>query len=213
MYSGGDDVFIVGAWDQVIALAIDLKNALADYSDNTLTLSAGIGVYPPKYPISAMAEEVAALEDKSKHYPGKNAVTIFDDGKTHSEPGDDGEVTVSDGTTDWESFEKRVIGEKLRVLRAFFDHTEDRGKAFLYRMLDLIRGMDDDKINFARLVYLLARLEPDQKASEEIKKAYARFETCVVRWVHNAEDTRQLKTAIYIYVYLTREEAEHDEEH
>lgn len=223
VYSGGDDVFIVGAWDQVIALAIDLKNALADYSDGTLTLSAGIGVYPPKYPISAMAEEVAALEDQSKHYPGKNAVTIFDDGKTHSEPGDDGAVTVSDGTTDWESFERQVIGEKLRVLRAFFDRTEERGKAFLYRMLDLIRRVDDDrmngdrmnggKINFARLVYLLARLEPDQKASEEIKKAYARFETCIVRWVQNAEDTRQLKTAIYIYVYLTREEQQSDENH
>ncbi|WP_329886066.1 hypothetical protein [Pseudoramibacter faecis] len=116
-----------------------------------------------------------------------------------------------------------MIGEKLRVLRAFFDRTEERGKAFLYRMLDLIRRVDDDrmngdrmnggKINFARLVYLLARLEPDQKASEEIKKAYARFETCIVRWVQNAEDTRQLKTAIYIYVYLTREEQQSDENH
>lgn len=212
VYSGGDDVFIVGAWDQVIALAIDLKNALAAYTDNTLTLSAGIGIYPAKYPISAMAEEVAALEDQSKHYPGKNAVTIFDDGKTHRAKGDDGEAVVSDGTTDWETFEKQVIGEKLRVLRAFFDRTEDRGKGFLYRILDLIRRRDD-KINFARLVYLLARLEPDQKAPEAVKAAYAHFETHVVRWVQNPEDARQLKTAIYIYAYLTREEEENDEEH
>lgn len=212
VYSGGDDVFIVGAWDQVIALAIDLKNALAAYTDNTLTLSAGIGIYPAKYPISAMAEEVAALEDQSKHYPGKNAVTIFDDGKTHRAKGDDGEAVVSDGTTDWETFEKQVIGEKLRVLRAFFDRTEDRGKGFLYRILDLIRRRDD-KINFARLVYLLARLEPDQKAPEAVKAAYAHFETHVVRWVQNPEDARQLKTAIYIYAYLTREEKGNDENH
>jgi CRISPR-associated protein Csm1 len=212
VYSGGDDVFIVGAWDQVIALAIDLKNALAAYTDNTLTLSAGIGIYPAKYPISAMAEEVAALEDQSKHYPGKNAVTIFDDGKTHRAKGDDGEAVVSDGTTDWETFEKQVIGEKLRVLRAFFDRTEDRGKGFLYRILDLIRRRDD-KINFARLVYLLARLEPDQKAPEAVKAAYAHFETHVVRWVQNPEDARQLKTAIYIYAYLTKEEKGNDENH
>lgn len=212
VYSGGDDVFIVGAWDQVIALAIDLKNALAAYSDGTLTLSAGIGIYPAKYPISAMAEEVAELEDQSKHYPGKNAVTIFDDGKPHWMTGDEGVLTISDGTTDWETFEKQVIGEKLRVLRAFFDRTEDRGKGFLYRILDLIRRRDD-KINFARLVYLLARLEPDQKAPEAVKAAYAHFETHVVRWVQNPEDARQLKTAIYIYAYLTREEKGNDENH
>lgn len=213
VYSGGDDVFIVGSWDQVIGLAIDLKNALAAYSDGTLTLSAGIDVYPAKYPISAMAEEVAAMEECSKQYPGKNAVTIFNDGKTHLVKGTDGAVAVGDGTTDWETFEKQVIGEKLRVLSDFFDRTEDRGKGFLYRILDLIRRMADDKINFARLVYLLARLEPGPKALEDVKAAYANFEKHVVRWVQNPEDTRQLKTAIYIYAYLIREGEENDEEH
>lgn len=50
VYSGGDDVFIAGAWDDVIELAIDLRHALESYTENTLTISAGIGIYQHTYP-------------------------------------------------------------------------------------------------------------------------------------------------------------------
>ncbi|MDD4570260.1 MAG: type III-A CRISPR-associated protein Cas10/Csm1 [Tepidanaerobacteraceae bacterium] len=55
VYSGGDDVFIVGSWDDIIGFAIDLHNSLKEYSQNTLSISAGIGIYHSTYPISAMA--------------------------------------------------------------------------------------------------------------------------------------------------------------
>ena len=76
VYSGGDDLFIVGAWDEIIELAVDLRKDFKRYTQGTLTLSAGIGVYPSGYPISAIAQEVADLEEKSKEYYGMGVSDI-----------------------------------------------------------------------------------------------------------------------------------------
>ena len=83
IYSGGDDVFIVGTWNDVIELAVDLEEKLKKYTQGTLSISAGIGIYEKSYPISAIAEETGDLESKSKDLPGKNAVTLFEDGASH----------------------------------------------------------------------------------------------------------------------------------
>lgn len=50
IYSGGDDVFIVGAWNEVIELAVDLRNKFKRYTQGTLSLSAGIGMYGASLP-------------------------------------------------------------------------------------------------------------------------------------------------------------------
>lgn len=50
-------MFIVGAWDDIIELSIDLKEKFQKYTQKTLSISAGLGVYDASYPISAIAEE------------------------------------------------------------------------------------------------------------------------------------------------------------
>lgn len=201
IYSGGDDVFLAGAWNEVIELAVDLRRNLERYTQGTLTISAGIGIYPDKYPIHAIAEEVGRMEEESKHLPGKNAVTLLEDGKEHDEPGT--ERKISDGTYPWKVFEEDVLGEKYRVIQEFFDKTEDRGNSFLYRLLELIRNQKE-KINFARYVYLLARLEPMSTENIEKKEAYQKFSSCMYKWIQSEKDCRQLKTAIQLYVYGSR---------
>ena len=71
-------------------------------------------------------------------------------------------------------------------------------------MLELIRNQEE-KINFARYVYLLARLEPEQKEGKEKIEAYRRFSANMFRWVQSEKNRRQLKTAIQMYVYSKRE--------
>lgn len=192
VYSGGDDLFIVGAWNEVIELAIDIRRCLQKYSENTLKISAGIGIYEYDYPISVIAEEVAGMEDMAKKHDGKNAITFNGD------------------VYGWEEFENEVIGSKLEVIRKFFGTCDDKGKSLLYRMLDLI-AYQSDRINFARFVYLIARLEPDVESSPENKALYAEFSKQMYEWL-STDDTllrdancRQLKTAIMIYAYMIRE--------
>lgn len=216
IYSGGDDVFIVGAWNEVIELAVDLRNKFKRYTQGTLSISAGIGMYGASYPIAVMAGETGAMEDRSKHLPGKDAVTLLEDGENHILIADGETKIVSDGTYQWDIFQEKVINEKYHTLAAFFDKTEKRGKNFLYKILELIRQQESmldgkgDKISFARLVYLLARLEPTREGEE--KAAYRHFSKCMYQWIQSAEDCRQLKTAINLYAYMNRERGEGTDE-
>lgn len=207
-YSGGDDIFIAGSWNEVVELAIDLKNAFKRYTQNALTFSAGIGIYVAGYPISAIAGEVAGLEDASKKLPGKGAVTIFPDGQSHLVRDDcPAGVSVGDGTYGWQEFEESVIGEKYRAIDQFFRLSEERGKNFLYNLLELIRNRKD-RINFARYVYLLSRLEPERDAAPEQREAYRQFSSRMYQWIKCEVDCRQLKTAMNLYAYLRREKEE-----
>jgi CRISPR-associated protein Csm1 len=200
-YSGGDDLFIVGAWNEIVEAAIDIRRNFERYTQGTLTLSAGIGIYQSGYPISAIAREVANLESDSKKMPEKNSITIFPDGQFHKVEC----LKINDGTYYWQEFEEKVLNEKYSTLKEFFEISDERGNNFLYNLLELIRNKKE-KIYFARYVYLLARLEPDHYASVEQKENYKKFSNKMYQWYMSEDDSRQLKTAINMYVYMHREE-------
>lgn len=195
VYSGGDDVFVVGAWKDILEFSVDLYQSLAKYTQKAISISAGIGIYFPKYPISYMAEQAGELEEASKNRRDvngeikKNAITIFEEGNTYA----------------WNVFIEQVLEEKFKVIYKFFSKSQDRGKNFLYNLLELFRG--EERINLARLAYLLSRLEPDTKDEEE-RQEYREFSKKIYEWKKNEEDSRQVMTAIYIYAYLIREEVE-----
>ncbi len=191
IYSGGDDVFVVGAWKDILEFSIDLYNNLKEYTQGTLTISAGLGMYMPKYPISYMAEKTGELEDCSKKMEDKNAITLFD----------------KDNSYHWDEFIEEVMGEKFAIISEFFSKVEDKGKSLLYNLLELFRNRDK-KINIARMAYTLARMEPSGKAGEDEKSVYRNFKGKVYDWMFSERDTKQVITAIYIYSYLIRKEEE-----
>ena len=187
VYSGGDDLFLVGSWNEVIDAFIDIRNELMQFTENTLTLSGGVGLYPSKYPINLMAAETAALESAAKDLPGKNAISLFESGSSYS----------------WEEFITDVLSEKYKALEEFFSSSDERGMAFLYRLLDLLRG-SREKIQYARYIYVLARLEPDESSEPEKITAYRSFSEKMIKWYQSPEDREKLTTAIYLFVYRNR---------
>ncbi len=193
VYSGGDDVFLAGAWNDVIASFIDLKMAFERFTQGTLTISGGIGMYHSGYPINIIAKEVAELEQLSKNLDGKNGITLFD----------------HNGTYSWNIFLEKVMGEKFQEVYNFFEHSNERGKAFLYRLLNFIKeqygNTEDKKLNRARLVYLLSRLEPEQENDQKQWEVYRRFSQNLYHWIGDSKECQQVITAMYLYVYLTRE--------
>ncbi len=66
VYAGGDDFFIVGAWDQVFELAFRIREAFRAYTGNGKTLSAGLGYFHPKTPIYRMADVVSERLERAK---------------------------------------------------------------------------------------------------------------------------------------------------
>lgn len=191
VYSGGDDVFLLGAWEDVIQSAIRISDAFKKYSMNRLTVSAGIGIFGEKYPIFKSAKETEELEAKSKSVPGKNSVTLF--------------TVEEDHTYNWDKFKDKVMDEKLKLLKGYLDTQESElGNSFLYRILNLLRN-SKEKVNIARYAYLLVRMEPKKK---EHRQSYANFSKKMYEWIRDEADKQQLITAIYIYIYQKRNGSE-----
>lgn len=195
IYSGGDDVFLIGNWADVIGFAVDLSESLKKFSENSITLSAGVGIYNPTYPVSNMAEETGALESSAKEYIGqdgeqKNAICLFEKAMCFS----------------WDEFTRKVVEEKLKLIRKFINilYKDDKksGSSILYRVLSYLRNMED-KINFPRLLYLLSRKEAKNIEEEEIQKE---FLDKIYDWAKNKKDRKQLEMAIILYIFENRGE-------
>lgn len=55
-------------------------------------------------------------------------------------------------------------------------------------------------------------MEPDEEQEEQHRAAYRKFSKEMYEWSKNAADRRELITAIYLYVYLNREERKMSDE-
>lgn len=80
VYSGGDDLVLVGEWKDIIEVAEKIYEKFREFTtwNKGITLSAGIALIGPKYPINRgilMADEFL---EKSKGNEGKDSLTIFD---------------------------------------------------------------------------------------------------------------------------------------
>jgi CRISPR-associated protein Csm1 len=113
VFSGGDDLFFVGPWNEIIAVAEEINADFARFTGNPkISISAGIAITKPDYPIARAAELVERALKESKDNKDKDSITIL-------------------GTTlkwaDWAKVKKEW--EFLQPL------TADVPSAFLYNML------------------------------------------------------------------------------
>lgn len=214
IYSGGDDVFLVGAWDELLELAIDIREKLAEVTDNKITMSAGLALFSPSYPISQMAAITGLLESVAKDNDGKDSIALFgfETNKNAS-----GEERICRHVYKWDDLIKNVIEDKIYTLDQLFvlpginekqDAKMKLGKGLIYKLMDLLQGILNDRaqgkhINIARILYLLARLEP--KKHDPTYESYKNFVTAVHRWIQTEADCKALLTACNLIVYYMRD--------
>lgn len=203
IYAGGDDVFIVGAWDEIIDFAIDLREAFRKFTLNKLSFSAGIGFYRHNYPISRMAALTGKLEETAKQ-GDKDKIALF--GMQNIEGQE-----ICEHVFKWDVFSDQVLSKRKLLLDAIgvnaereTDEVNTSSKSFLYKMLELLITADQDRISLARLAYLLARHEPNSNSSEEMNAKYRNFRVKLYDWATNSETRQELRTAIMLCVYVIR---------
>lgn len=70
VYSGGDDVFIVGSWNVALELAERIHKDFTAFAcgNSAFSLSGGVAIIPPKFPIMKGAEESAVEEQNAKSH-------------------------------------------------------------------------------------------------------------------------------------------------
>lgn len=214
IYSGGDDVFLVGAWDELLELAIDIREKLAEVTDNKITMSAGLALFSPSYPISQMATITGLLESVAKDNDGKDSIALFgfETNKNAS-----GEERICRHVYKWDDLINNVVEDKIYTLDQLFvipgiNETQQSkmklSKGLIYKLMDLLQGILNDRalgkhINVARILYLLARLEP--KKNNPTYESYKNFVTAIHRWIQSEEDCKALLTACNLIVYYMRD--------
>lgn len=208
VYSGGDDLFIVGAWDDLIELAVDIRRAFRQFTNGKLTFSAGVGFFKPSVPISTMARETGQLEDAAKdNAPEKDSIALF------GTPAD-----TSGGETEaekpqryrWDEFIDKVCNEKLKFLKENFSKVAggndsaklSTGMSGFYKILELLR--EDGAIHLARFAYTLARMDPGNKNRGAAKPAYQAVREKFYAWYKDERDRKQLRTAVELAIYGIR---------
>jgi CRISPR-associated protein Csm1 len=96
VYAGGDDLFILGAWDETAELAFDIQRCFARFTGGSFDgekkgcgISGGLTLHQPKYPLYQMAQKSGEAEHVAKNDNDslndeveKNRIALFfDDSK------------------------------------------------------------------------------------------------------------------------------------
>lgn len=72
IYAGGDDLFIVGRWDKTIAIAQRIHYEVEKrFKNEGITISGGLAIVKPKFPIAKAAEMAGEAEDAAKCFADK----------------------------------------------------------------------------------------------------------------------------------------------
>lgn len=177
IYSGGDDLFIIGKWDVLIDFAEKIQSEFKTYTTefnktatekatNKATISGGLTFVTPKFPISKAAKLCEDDEKQAKSYPDKNAITL---------------LGVALG---WERDYEPIKNLKAQMTKLLSPTKSDESKekvlpkAFLMQLIEYyeIRLREEekekDKISDLswkwRFSYIIARTEDRYKKSQPI---------------------------------------------
>lgn len=188
-YSGGDDLLIVGPWSEIPILAQRINDKFRAYTchNPNISLSAGIFICNPKYPISIAAKKTGDELDERSKALGRNRVTLF--GETAVWGYEKGERWKAELVREAE--EEIVIkgahkGEPVKV-KTFYDYFELANslyegtklkenklpRSFIYGLImDYQKYFgDSENLNIIpALVYKITRNVKDDKIKEELKK-------------------------------------------
>lgn len=148
VFSGGDDLCVLGAWDAVINFANEFHKKFKEFTNNnpSITISAGISLVNSRLPIKTIAREAEEYLEKSKNDQNKNKVTVFD-------------TTVS-----WSELDNQIknAAELINYLE-----NEIISLGSVYKMIGFIeRAKNKDYLWISNLTYMIARNIKNENAKK-----------------------------------------------
>ena len=166
IYSGGDDLFLTGAWDQTAQLALAIRDAFSAFTahNSSLTLSAGFTMMGMKHPIARGADKAGEAEERSKNFrAAKDAVTFLD--KTLSWH----DFRICDEIKDMLMSiedERKAIISRLKLIHALYRKTAQELLGDEIETREVLEKIHYNKWQW-RMVYSLARFVKANPEQEE----------------------------------------------
>ncbi len=179
VFAGGDDLFILGGWDEVIQLAQKVRDDFVEFTNKELTFSVGLVMSKAHKPINFLANSAEEALEESKDFcceikkdEKNNEVKYIEIKCPEIKNNEDcnkefpnlhkkDAITLFDETIYWENYEK-----VKKMIETNFNHPkgEEFATTFLYRLMDLCeksknvkRGIVEDTIWKSKLSYLYSR--------------------------------------------------------
>ncbi len=160
VFSGGDDLMLIGPWDNIHDFALELYAKFQRYTcfNPSWGLSAGIGIIKPKTPVSLGNTLASENLKRSKNMDGKNSITTM-------------------GTTmSWREY-KDALSEARKLSAWIEDGVLNTSKIQRFmqygiRLLEFYRTKDTSKLDvIPKMIYDLTRnwtgTSNDQKTAKE----------------------------------------------
>jgi CRISPR-associated protein Csm1 len=166
IYSGGDDLCAIGRWDSILEFASRVRSDFRIYAGggDRISISAGYGLFGPKFPVSKAIHLVDQYLDEAKEYrrelnggivaakPTKNAIHL---------------LGLSVG---WDSDGEWKFVNQLRQLMAEWLQNEILTKGVLYKLHSFKSSMDRNEQDWHwHSAYHLGKI--DNEPVKEIQKA------------------------------------------
>jgi len=118
LYSGGDDLFIVGRWDKTIEFAYEVKKAFFEFTKSTeFGLSGGVSIEKSKFPIRRAAYNAGKFEGMAKEFRIKSENID----KNYSKPYQKNAFTLFNTALSWQSDFEKVLTMKNDIKKHLFE--------------------------------------------------------------------------------------------
>lgn len=200
VFAGGDDIFVLGAWDEVIDFAKELRKEFMRFTQGSeLTLSVGMIMTKPNKPVNFVADiSESALENAKVHKDekgrAKDAVSLFGE------------------TVKWDDY---LDEDNAAFLLDEVEHFEQimgvHNTAFLYRLLELIemskhiKRYPENAMWRSKLSYTFKRNVFERLHTKEKRDEAERFLHLVGNMIQNHPN--ESKMILSEFVYKRRENA------
>lgn len=190
IYSGGDDLSILGSWSALLDLAMDIRQEFSRFTAGMLTISAGIYLAPSaKFPVYQAAKEAGELVDKAKDQ-GRDRIAIFGRAIT------------------WEEFAK--LKEIATDIESLFAPSVNLPRSLFSTLYSSWEDQEGDKVRMNRiwrLFYAFGKMKERVRCNDSALKLLTALEQKIMI-NQNSALRANLDVAVRWAEYLTREKGE-----
>lgn len=122
VFSGGDDVCVIGQWYNLIEFVNKFHKKFEEFTNEnpSLTISGGISLFSCSTPISFVVENAEECLERSKNRKGTDDKKIYKNA-----------VTLFDRTIEWDK-----LDEQIKFSETLYDLTQKGKAGFIYGLID-----------------------------------------------------------------------------
>jgi len=200
VFSGGDDLFFIGPWEEVLKFEGALRKEFDKFTcqwedkkeplkkDKSFTLSVGIAVVKPNLPIYTFAKEAEEALERSKK-EGKNSTTLFD------------------RRVDYRKFtleELLKVADEITGLAGDCADTKKVSSSFLYKLLALSEMANNEGKSVKNLLWraYLRYLTSRNFKGEEAEKFFRQFEEWIRKYSEDISEEEKKEKDDLFYIPL-----------